>query len=123
MPLGEQFDEILAAAQTGAPWALEALYREFHPGILAFMRARAGGEAEDLAEDPQIIANRYLIEYDHPDLGRQLVPGPPAQLSATPAAIRMPAPYLGQHTEEILTEVCGYSWDDVAEFRALGAVG
>jgi formyl-CoA transferase len=78
---------------------------------------------EDLGQDPQIVANRYVVEYDHPDLGRQLVPGPPAQLSKTPATIRMPAPHLGQHTEEILTEVCGYSWDDVAEFRALGVVG
>jgi formyl-CoA transferase len=78
---------------------------------------------EELAGDPQVMANRYLVEYDHPDVGRQLVPGAPAQLSQTPASIRMPAPHLGQHTEEILTEVCGYSWDDVAEFRALGAVG
>ena len=51
------------------------------------------------------------------------LPGPPAQLSETPASIRMPAPHVGQHTEEILTEVCGYSWDDVAGFRALGVVG
>jgi crotonobetainyl-CoA:carnitine CoA-transferase CaiB-like acyl-CoA transferase len=29
----------------------------------------------------------------------------------------MPAPDLGQHTEEVLTEICGYSWEDVAEMK------
>jgi sucrose phosphorylase len=38
-------------------------------------------------------------------------------LSATPGTVRLPAPELGQHTEQILTELLGYSWDDVAALR------
>ena len=29
----------------------------------------------------------------------------------------MPAPDLGQHTEEILTEICDYSWDEVIDMK------
>jgi RNA polymerase sigma-70 factor (ECF subfamily) len=49
--LREGFDQVLRAAQAGAPWALEALYRELHPSVLAFLRTRAPQDAEDLAAD------------------------------------------------------------------------
>src|SRR5437870_3214191 len=67
--LGERFDEILAAAQKGAPWALEAIYREFQPGVLAFMRARAGGEAEDLAADVFVAAAEGLPRFEGGEAG------------------------------------------------------
>jgi RNA polymerase sigma-70 factor (ECF subfamily) len=47
----ERFDEVLAAAQVGAPWAVEKIYRELHPSVLGFLRHRAPREAEDLAAD------------------------------------------------------------------------
>jgi crotonobetainyl-CoA:carnitine CoA-transferase CaiB-like acyl-CoA transferase len=39
------------------------------------------------------------------------------QLSETPGSIRLPAPEFGEHTEQILTEVLGYSWDEVAALK------
>jgi RNA polymerase sigma-70 factor (ECF subfamily) len=51
MALQEGFDQVLRAAQAGAPWAVEALYRELHPSVLAFLRHRAPQDAEDLAAD------------------------------------------------------------------------
>ena len=51
MALSERFDEVLEAAQTGAPWALEAIYRDLHPIVLGFLRHRAPNDAEDLAAD------------------------------------------------------------------------
>jgi crotonobetainyl-CoA:carnitine CoA-transferase CaiB-like acyl-CoA transferase len=47
--------------------------------------------------------------------------GVPVKLSATPGAVRRPAPLLGQHTDEILTEL-GYTPDEVAEFRTARVV-
>ena len=44
------------------------------------------------------------------------------RLSATPGTFRIPAPDLGQHTDEILREV-GYSPDDIAEMRNEKAIG
>jgi len=62
--LGEQFSDVLSAARTGAPWALEALYREFHPPVLAFLRARAPSEAEDLASDVFVAVAEGLGRFE-----------------------------------------------------------
>jgi RNA polymerase sigma-70 factor, ECF subfamily len=62
--LGERFPEVLGAARTGAPWAMEVIYREFHPPVLAFLRARAPGEAEDLASDVFIAVAEGLHRFD-----------------------------------------------------------
>jgi RNA polymerase sigma-70 factor, ECF subfamily len=51
MPLGSSFPSVLAAAQTGAEWALSSLYRELHPPLLRYLRAHEAGEAEDLASE------------------------------------------------------------------------
>jgi len=34
----------------------------------------------------------------------------------------MAAPEVGQHTEEILLEVCGYDWDDINKLRDEGVI-
>jgi RNA polymerase sigma factor (sigma-70 family) len=49
--LAEQFDEVLQAARAGAPWALEAIYRDLHPSVVAFLRHREAQDADDLAAD------------------------------------------------------------------------
>ena len=73
---------------------------------------------DDLPDDPQVKANDYVVDFDHPAFGPTQVVGMPVRLSARPpAAIRRAAPEFGQHTEEILTELLGYSWDDVAALR------
>jgi len=62
--LGEQFSDVLNAARTGAPWALERLYREFHPAVLAFIRARAPADAEDLASEVFIAVAEGLVRFE-----------------------------------------------------------
>lgn len=64
MALGEQFSDVLSAARTGAPWALERLYREFHPAVLAFIRARAPADAEDLASEVFIAVAEGLVRFE-----------------------------------------------------------
>ncbi len=71
---------------------------------------------DDLANDPQVVANEYLAEVDHPTLGKLRQVGVPVKLSETPGAVRSAAPEFGQHTEEVLLDH-GYSWDDIASFR------
>jgi crotonobetainyl-CoA:carnitine CoA-transferase CaiB-like acyl-CoA transferase len=72
---------------------------------------------DDLPDDPQVVANGYVTTFDHPTFGATQVVGLPVRLSDTPGAIRLPAPEFGQHTEEILTDVLGYSWDEVGRLR------
>jgi RNA polymerase sigma factor (sigma-70 family) len=62
--LGEQFSDVLNAARSGAPWALERLYREFHPAVLAFLRARAPADAEDLASEVFIAVAEGLRRFE-----------------------------------------------------------
>jgi RNA polymerase sigma-70 factor (ECF subfamily) len=51
VPIGESFDVVLDAARTGAEWAITELYRDLHPAVVRYLRARAPGEHEDLASE------------------------------------------------------------------------
>ncbi|MGH0030257.1 MAG: CaiB/BaiF CoA transferase family protein [Myxococcota bacterium] len=77
---------------------------------------------DDLPDDPQMRSNGYIVDFDHPSFGPTPMVGVPVRLSETPGGIREPAPQLGQHTELILTEDLGYSWDDVAALREKGVI-
>ena len=61
-----------------------------------------------LISHPQVIANETLTETDHPSAGHLRQTRPAARFSATPAGIRVGAPTLGEHTNEILAEL-GYT--------------
>lgn len=76
----------------------------------------------DLVNDPQVLANDYIINFDHPVLGKVKQVGPPVQLSRTPPQRRLAAPEFGQHTEEILMAVGGYSWEEIAELKDLKVI-
>jgi CoA:oxalate CoA-transferase len=72
--------------------------------------------AEDRVEhDPQLKARGMYAELDHPFLGRRKVQGVPFKLSKTPAAIRSPAPLIGQHTPQVLQELLGLSQQELRE--------
>jgi len=72
---------------------------------------------DDLPDDPQMRANHYVTSFDHPTFGPTPMMGIPVRMSATPGAIRLPAPELGQHTEEILVELLGYTWEEIGRLR------
>ena len=72
---------------------------------------------DDLPTDPQVVANNYILDFDHPQFGKTQVVGIPVRLSETPGAVRLPAPEFGQHTEELLSQLLGYSWDQIAALK------
>jgi len=72
---------------------------------------------DDLPDDPQMQANGYVTAFEHPAFGPTQVVGLPVRLSDTPGSIRLPAPEFGQHSEAILTEVLGYSWEEIGRLR------
>ena len=76
----------------------------------------------DLPDDPQVRANDYVVEYEHPALGNMTLLGMPVKLSKTPGEPRGHAPEFGEHTELLMTEVLGYSWDDVARLREANVI-
>ncbi len=71
----------------------------------------------DLPTDEQMLANEYIVDYDHPRLGKTQLVGVPVRLSKTPGDPKGAAPEFGEHTELILTELLDYSWEDVAQLR------
>ena len=71
----------------------------------------------DVIQDPQVIANEYITDFNHPVFGKYKVLGMPVKFSKTPGQITREAPEFGQHTEEILTELLGYSWDDITKLK------
>ncbi len=79
-------------------------------------------DVTDLKTDPQMLANDYIADFDHPVHGAMKMIGVPVGLSETPGSIRNAAPQHGQHTEEILTEILGYSWDRIGELREQKAI-
>ena len=76
----------------------------------------------EVVNDPQVLENEYITEYDHPSLGKLKEIGIPAKFGETPGRIREPAPQLGQHTEEVLIDFLDYSWEDIEKLRDKGVI-
>jgi CoA:oxalate CoA-transferase len=71
----------------------------------------------ELGNDPQLLANNYIVENNHPTLGKIQMLRFPMNFSETNVAMDLkPAPLLGEHTEEVLLQV-GYSRTEITEMR------
>ena len=75
---------------------------------------------DQVVTDPQIIAREMIVEVDHPVAGKTTLPGIPIKLSETPGSIRGPAPILGEHTGEILSDILGYSPEQIEAMEKQG---
>ena len=51
MATGLPFDDVLAAAQAGAAWAFETLYRDLSPAVTGYLRLHGAAEPDDLASE------------------------------------------------------------------------
>jgi benzylsuccinate CoA-transferase BbsF subunit len=82
----------------------------------AGVRAMPVQSAEDRVEhDPQLRHRQMYQAMEHPVLGSRKVQNAPFRLSETPAYNHLPGPLIGQHTQEIVEGLLGYSH---AELRA-----
>jgi len=76
---------------------------------------------DSIHEHPQVVANDLLVETDHPTAGRMRNPRPVGDFDRTPCRISRPAPSLGQHTDEVLSEL-GISAAELSALRKSGTV-
>jgi crotonobetainyl-CoA:carnitine CoA-transferase CaiB-like acyl-CoA transferase len=72
---------------------------------------------KEIPDDPQVIANKYLIDYVHPTHGAFKVAASPVQFDGEPADVRRVAPEPGQDSEEILLELLEMSWEDIGTLK------
>lgn len=56
-------------------------------------------------DSEQVRSREWLQELEHPVIGRYKAPGFPMRLSLTPMRVRRPAPLLGEHQDEIISEL------------------
>ena len=68
--------------------------------------------------DPHTVARDMVRTVNHPTAGEVKMVGIPFRFSATPASVRRPPPTLGQHTEQVLRDMLGFSDARIDELRA-----
>ena len=107
--------------------------RKVKPLIASWFRDRTQRELEELAgdvvpltalrtiadvvEDPGTAERDMVVEADYGDLGRLRMFGQPIKLSGTPADPTRTANHLGEHTDQVLSAVAGYSPEEIAVLK------
>jgi crotonobetainyl-CoA:carnitine CoA-transferase CaiB-like acyl-CoA transferase len=77
---------------------------------------------QDVGTDSHLRARGFLVELEHPEIGRRTHAGIPWTMSGTPCRVRATAPLLGADTDSILSKLLGYSAEQIAQLRATGVI-
>jgi crotonobetainyl-CoA:carnitine CoA-transferase CaiB-like acyl-CoA transferase len=78
--------------------------------------------AEDMLSDEQYAARRNIVDVEDPDIVPFPMQNVVPRLSETPGKVRWTGPKLGQHNEEVFTEVLGMDEEDLDGLRERGIV-
>jgi 2-methylfumaryl-CoA isomerase len=77
-----------------------------------------------VSADPRCsTANPLFAEIDQPGIGRYLAPGLPLDFGAAPRRPTLPAPLLGEHTDQVLSTVLGLSAAEIGSLHDAGIAG
>ena len=76
----------------------------------------AVSSAEEVICDPQMSANDYLVEVEHPQYGLLREPAIPFQIDGASLMPRKASPEFGESTEEVLGEL-GYTWEEITSLK------
>ena len=71
---------------------------------------------------PQVAEREMLVKMEHPTIGSLPLVGSPLKMSDTPVEYRLPPPLMGEHTEDVLIHVLGYSAEMVKELQDHGCI-
>jgi crotonobetainyl-CoA:carnitine CoA-transferase CaiB-like acyl-CoA transferase len=104
-------------------WAKRQKKEDFHhKGSAKGFAVGSMYNAEEVLNYRQYQARDYFVDVDHPEAGKFRYAGWPYKMTGSPPQVRRPAPMLGQHNEEVLRDVLGYSENECAELRRSGAL-
>ena len=76
---------------------------------------------DDVFNDPQVINNETIVEWEHPDAGLMKMARPPVRWGVTKPDIKWSADHVGQNTHVILEEH-GFSNDEITSLRDNGII-
>jgi formyl-CoA transferase len=76
---------------------------------------------KEIAEEPSLRKTGTVVEVDHPTRGKYLTVGNPVKMSDSITEVTR-SPLLGEHNDEILIKVLGYSAKEAAELKTSGAM-
>jgi crotonobetainyl-CoA:carnitine CoA-transferase CaiB-like acyl-CoA transferase len=71
----------------------------------------------DLAEDKVMVERGYLLQLEHPEVGRRVHAGIPWKMSETPSAVQHAAPVRGADTDDVFKTLLGFSQQKIDELR------
>ncbi|MED4582783.1 CaiB/BaiF CoA-transferase family protein [Brevibacillus choshinensis] len=77
---------------------------------------------DQVLNHPQVLAREMVLEVEHPVVKSLKMPGFPVKLSDTPAQVRRHPPLLGEHTDEVLSEL-GIDSAQIVEWREKKVIG
>ena len=85
------------------------------------------GPVNDLArvfDDPHVLHRgmRMKMPYPGSEAGELEMMGNPIKFSRTPVDYKLPPPKIGEHTDDVLTEVLDLSEEEIAALRAQGTI-
>lgn len=78
--------------------------------------------SRSLEVNPHLVERGLIERLDHPVVGQMSHVGIPWRLTDGTNGVRSPAPTLGQHTHEVLTDLLGLAPDEIAAFEAAGTL-
>jgi crotonobetainyl-CoA:carnitine CoA-transferase CaiB-like acyl-CoA transferase len=76
----------------------------------------------EVYDHPQSDSRGFVQKVDHSTAGEVSLTGIPYKLSRTPGEFKLPPPALGEHNQEILIDLLGYSREQVADFQEQGVI-
>lgn len=79
-------------------------------------------DIRDALNDPQVLHRNMVVEMNHPEIGVYKGLGNPIKSTEMDDGPLSPPPLLGQHTDEVLTDLLGMSPDDIQALRDEGVV-
>ncbi len=120
-------------------WLRTQNYEELGPIITEAMKARTNSEwieeleqmgipcgpvntIDKVASDPQVAARGMIIDVHHPKAGTFKVVNTPLKFSRTPYKVEQASPDLGQHTQEVLSNLLGMTPEEISTLEDSGVI-
>jgi crotonobetainyl-CoA:carnitine CoA-transferase CaiB-like acyl-CoA transferase len=77
---------------------------------------------DEVCNDPQLKERGMITSVEQTISGKVTVPGSVFKLSRTPGEVKVSAPFLGEHNNEVYSDMLGYSEQEIAELARNGII-